>query len=233
MARPLMARHGARLCRLLAPVAVVLVVTACGGIAQPPPPPTVAPTPAVAPPTSQLPPTAVLPLAPCLNGRLLVGDLLAIEAEWQAGAAAAAERARQWQADARLVQLRIGCQPLAADFRWQGTFYSDSAQSYFFSDTGQTEPAEDDPGTIPTLPTDGLSFQQLHLALARAGQADTDAFNPASGVTVRLNTPASPFGPPGIPEAVVYYVAVDLPGETRDLFVSQADWSIYSYRSGG
>jgi len=172
-------------------------------------------------------------VVPCLTGRLTLGDLLEIESAWEAGVAAAAEQAGRWQGDARLVQLQIGCQPLETGFRWQGTFYSDSAQSFYFSDTGQTEPAEDDPATIPTLPLDDLSFQQLHVALARAGHADTDAFNPATGITVRLNVPSDPFGPPGIPEDVVYYVAVELPGDVRDLFVSGANWTIYSYRDAG
>lgn len=209
-----------------------LLLAGCGTLAEPPAPTagTGVPT-AVA--TSELPPTAVIAPVPCEDGRLAIGDLLAIDEDWQAGVTAATELARRWQADARLIQLKVGCQPLAAQFRWQGTFYSDSAQSFFLSDSGQTQPAEDDPSTIETLPTDGISFRQLHVTLARAGQVDADFFNPSSGVTIRLNTPNSPFGPPGIPEDVVYYVAVEHSGETRDLFVSQADWSIYSYRTGG
>lgn len=222
----------------VATLTLVLILAGCGGIAAPPLPPSPPPTPdgagaaqvASPPPASLARPTPPAAAVYCADGRLALGDLLKIETEWEAGVAAAADQARGWQADARLVQLRIGCQPLESGFRWQGTFYSDSAQSYFLSDTGQTEPAEDDPASIPTLPLEGISFQQLHLALARAGHADTDTFNPASGVTVRLNAPSEPFGPPGIPEAVVYYVAVELQGEVRDLFVSQTNWTIYSYR---
>ena len=220
--------------RAVAVLTLALVLAGCGGIATPLPPPDAAGTQALQvaspPPTSPVRPTPPGTAVRCENGRLTLGDLLTIETEWESGVATATEQARGWQADARLVQLRIGCQALESGFRWQGTFYSDSAQSYFFSDTGQTEPAEDDPASIPTLPLEGISFQQLHLALARAGHADTDTFNPASGVTVRLNAPSEPFGPPGIPEAVVYYVAVELQGEVRDLFVSQTNWTIYSYR---
>ncbi len=209
---------------------LALLLSGCGGIATPPLPPTVPPADASPPPTTtQLRPTPAAAIT-CADGRLTLGDLLTIEEEWQEGVAAATEQAQRWQADARLVQLQIGCQPLESGYRWQGLFYSDSAQSYYFSDTAQTEPAEADPATIPTLPLDGISFQQLHVILARAGHADTDSFSPTGGVTVRLNAPSQPFGPPGIPEAVVYYVAVEVQGEVRDLFVSQADWKIYSYR---
>lgn len=220
-------------CSAVRTLAIVLLalLAGCSGIATPPPPPTEAPADTSPPPTTSVvrltPPSESMP---CAGGRLTLGDLLAIEEAWQEGVATATEQAQRWQADARLVQLQIGCQPLEPDYRWQGLFYSDSAQSYYASDTGQTEPAEADPASIPTLPLDGLSFQQLHVTLARAGHADTDTFSPTSGITVRLNAPTQPFGPPGIPQAVVYYVAVELQGEVRDLFVSEADWTIYSYR---
>jgi hypothetical protein len=215
----------------LAVLLMALLLSGCGGIAAPPAPPTAVPAEASPPPTANLvrptPPSEPLP---CVAGRLTLGDLLAIEEEWEAGVAAATEQAQRWQADARLVQLQIGCQPLEEGYRWQGLYYSNSAQSYYFSDTGQTEPAEADPASIPSLPLDGISFQRLHVTLARGGHDDTDTFSPTSGVTVRLNAPSQPFGPPTIPEDVVYYVAVELQGEVRDLFVSEADWTIYSYR---
>jgi hypothetical protein len=216
--------------QVVAVLTLVLALAGCGGLAAPPPAGTEEPQVASPPPANSARPTPPATAVHCEDGRLTLGDLLKIETEWESGVAAATEQARGWQADARLIQLRISCQPLESGFRWQGTFYSDSAQSYFFSDTGQTEPAEDDPASIPTLPLEGISFQQLHLTLARAGHADTDTFNPTSGVTIRLNTPSEPFGPPEIPESVVYYVAVELQGEVRDLFVSQTDWTIRSYR---
>ena len=211
---------------------MVLTLAACGGVAAPPPAPTSGPsTPAsTAHPPTQAPPTARS--LPCAGGRLTVGDLPTVEAEWGAGIAAATERARAWHPDVRLVRLRVACQPLEPRFRWQGTFYSESAQSFFFSDTGQTDPAEVDPASVPTLPLDRISFRQLHLSLARAGYPDTTEFSPTSGVTVRLNAPVDPFGPPGTPQDIVYHVAVDDQGEIRDLFVSAAGWTVHQYQTG-
>lgn len=211
-------------------VALLAILAGCGELAAPPPVPTETPAIATPPPTRIVRPTPPGEARRCEDGRIQLGDLEEIENAWAEGVATATELAQRWQADARLVQLKVACQPLEEGFRWQGRFYSDSAQSYYFSDTGQTEPAEADPSTIPTLPLNDLSFQHLHLTLARAGYADTDAFNPTSGVTIRLNAASEPFGPPGIPEAVVYYVAIGLQGEVRDLFISEANWTIYSYR---
>ncbi len=216
------------------PALLLLMVTlsACGGIAAPPAAPSASP-PTMTPP----PPTATgAPVGaeaePCAGGRLTVGDLPEIDAAWGAGIAAATETARLWQEDARLVRLRVGCQPLESDFRWQGTFYSDAAQSFFLSDTGQTEPAEVDPADVPTLPLDRISFRELYRSLARAGHEDGDELSATNGVTIRLNAPEDPFGPPGIPRDIVYHVAVDDQGEVRDIFVSGADWIIYSYGDG-
>ena len=217
--------------RAIALALMVLALAACGGVAAPPSAPATGPS---TPPPAPEPPTRAAPTSParpCASGRLAVGDLPSAEAAWGAGIAAATDRARAWRPDVRLVRLRVACQPLEPDFRWQGTFYSESAQSFFFSDTGQTEPAEVDPASVPTLPLDRISFRQLHLSLARAGYPDTTALSPTSGVTVRLNTPVDPFGPPGTPEDVVYHVAVDDHGEIRDLFVSATDWTVYQYQT--
>ena len=187
------------------------------------------------PPTVTPPPPTATVVAPgteqvsCSGGRLTVGDLPEIDADWVAGIAAATETARLWQEDARLVRLRVGCQPLESIFRWQGTFYSDAAQSFFLSDTGQTEPAEVDPADVPTLPLDRISFRELYRSLARAGHNDQDELSATNGVTIRLNAPTDPFGPSGIPGDVVYHVAVEDQGEVRDIFVSGADWITYSY----
>ena len=213
--------------RLGALLLLLLVLAGCGGVAAPP----TARAPAATPPPTKAPATrpAAVPAAPCANGRLTVGDLPAIDAAWEAGMAEAAERARAWKADARLVRLRVACQPLEAAFRWQGRYYSDAAQSFFLSDTGETEPAEVEPASVPTLPLDRVSFRQLYLSLSRAGYPDDRALTAASGVTVRLNAPEDPFGPPDTPQDVVYHVAVDNGGEVQDLFVSGADWTIHPY----
>ena len=223
-------KHGSLARALVFLIVGVLFLTACGGVATPPSQPTGS---ATAPPTQPplVRPTPVVAVKPCHAGRLTVGDLRAIDANWQVGVRAATERARRWRADARLVWLRVACQPLEPQFRWQGTFYAESAQSFFLSDTGQTRPAEVEPANVPTLPMDRISFSEFQRSLARAGYADDAELSPTSGVMVRLNTPLDPFGPPGIPEDVVYHVAIEGSGEERDLFVSAADWTLYDYTS--
>ena len=216
----------ARMVRLVVPLPLLLLLIGCGGVAAPPSP---------RPPAASPPPTKVsvtrsaAPAAPCANGRLTVGDLPAVDAAWAAGMEETTERARAWKTDARLVRLRVACQPLEMAFRWQGRYYSDGAQSFFLSDTKETEPAEVEPGSVPTLPLDRVSFRRLYLSLSRAGYPDDRALTAASGVTVRLNAPEDPFGPPGTPQDVVYHVAVDNQGTVQDLFVSAADWTIHPY----
>ena len=208
---------------------IVIALAGCGGIASPSPIQTVGPLPAS--PITALPPRSRTPeVARCADGRLTVGDLREVDETWAEGVTGATERALAWQADARLVSLQVGCQPLEPLFRWRGTFYSDSAQAFFFSDTGQAEPAEVDPASVPVLPQERLSFRQLQLSLARAGYADGTLLSAAGGVTVRLNDPIDPFGPPGTPEDVVFHVAIDENGAVRDLFVSAATWTIHSYK---
>lgn len=212
--------------RLLPFALLPALLAACGGVAAPPasePAPTV--TPATRPPPTE--PTAVA--EPCADGRLTVGDLAAVDAEREAGIAAAEERAKRWRADARLVSLRVACQPLEPAFRWQGRFYSDAAQSFFLSDTTETAPAEVEPAGVPTLPRERLRFRELQLVLAQAGHEDADRLSATNGVEVRVNAPTDRFGPPNIPQDIVYHVAIDDQGEVRDLFVSGADWLLYPY----
>ena len=105
----------------------------------------------------------------CASGRLRVGDLADIGDEWVAGVQAAIETAREWRPDAELVTMQVGCAPLETAFRWQGTFYSETAQSFFYSDTGMSEPAEVDPAAVPVLPIEEVNFRELYLLLARSG----------------------------------------------------------------
>src|SRR5918995_2279348 len=208
----------------------VILLTGCSGISVPTPliadsMPTATPTPSPAP-ISLLTPRPER----CAGGRLRVGDLAAVGDEWVAGVQSAIETARTWRPDALLVTVQVGCAPLEAGFRWQGTFYSQTAQSFFFSDTGMSEPAEVDPASVPALPIDEVNFRELHLALARAGYVEDAELNPATGATVRLNAPTDPFGPAGTPQGLVYYVAVAGQGTVQDLFVSSPGWTIHSYQ---
>ena len=208
----------------------VFLLAGCSGISAPTPliaesVPTTTPTPSPAP-VSLLTPEPER----CAGGRLRVGDLAGVGDEWVAGVQSAIETARAWRPDALLVTVQVGCAPLEAGFRWQGTFYSQTAQSFFFSDTGMSGPAEVDPASVPALPIDEVNFRELHLALARAGYGEDAELNPATGATVRLNAPTDPFGPPGTPQGLVYHVAVVGQGTVQDLFVSSPGWTIHSYQ---
>lgn len=211
---------------------LMLALGGCGGIGGPAPP-RAERTPAGTPAATVAPTLTVLPSSeagPCRDGRLMVSDLTGIDKEWVAGVQAAIAKGLAWRADARLIRLRVGCGVLESSYRWQGMFYSESAQSFFLSDTGEQDPAEVEASEISTLPTGALSFVGLQNALARAGYADDTLVSASSGVEVRLNTDAEPFGPPSAPKNVVYYhVALDDQGVVRDLFVSADDWIIYLY----
>src|SRR5215213_11330533 len=112
--------------------AAVVLLAGCSGISMP--------TPLIAEsmPTATLTPSpariSLLTPVPerCAGGRLRVGDLAAVGDEWVAGVQSAIETAHAWRPDARLVTVQVGCAPLESGFRWQGTFYSQTAQSFFF-----------------------------------------------------------------------------------------------------
>ncbi|HEU5433850.1 MAG TPA: hypothetical protein VFU81_19430 [Thermomicrobiales bacterium] len=225
---PARARLGAR----LATAATALVLLAgCSGLAAPPPPPETTPTPVPSPTPPARP--AAMKRSPCSLAYLTVGDLIAIDSQWAAGVQAATEQAKSWRPDARLVSLQVGCAPLEDGYRWQGVYFSPAAQSFYYSDSAFTEPAEADPNAVPTLPLDRISFTQLHLALAHAGYGDGAPLDAAGGVEVRLNTASDPYGPPGTPQDVVYHVAIEDQGQVRDIFVSGQNWTIYSYQDAG
>jgi hypothetical protein len=211
-------------------VVACVVLTGCSGISAPTPliaesAPTATPSPSPAP-VSLLTPVPER----CAGGRLRVGDLATVGDEWGAGVQSAIESARAWRPDAQLVMMQVGCAPLEAGFRWQGAFYSQTAQSFYLSDTGLSEPAEIDPASVPVLPLDQVNFRELHLALARSGFEDDEELNPSTGATVRLNAPTDPFGPPDVPQGLVYHVAVIDQGNVRDLFISSPGWTIHSYQ---
>ncbi len=211
-------------------VVLCIILAGCTGVSVPTPliaesDPTVTPSPSPAPVTLLTP----VPER-CAGGRLRVGDLATVGDEWGGGVQSAIEIARAWRPDAQLVTMQVGCAPLEAGFRWQGTFYSRTAQSFFFSDTGMSEPAEIDPASVPALPLDEVDFRELHLALARAGYGEDAELNPATGATVRLNAATDPFGPPGTPQGLLYHVAVVDQGNVQDLFVSSPGWTIHSYQ---
>lgn len=214
----------------------VLTLTLLGGCSS-----FSAPTPLIADssPAAMPSPTAIpVPLLTpvterCAGGRLRVGDLAAVANEWGAGVQTAIETALAWRPDARLVTMQVACAPLEAGFRWQGTFYSQTAQSFFSSDTRLSQPAEVDPALVPILPLDEIDFGRLHQVLIDAGYSETAELNPASGATVRLNAPGNPFGPPGTPQGLIYHVAIVDESSIQDVFISSSDWAIHSYQDRG
>jgi hypothetical protein len=213
-------------------ILATLVLVSCGG----PTPGRLVDDPALATSTVAAPDATATATAPpagrtCATGKLTVGDLQQADAGLADALAAAAEKAAAWQADARLHRLRLGCAVLEPRLRWQVTYYSDTAQSFFHSDTGELEPAEVDPSVVGTMPTNDISFVSLRRSLAKAGYADDATLSPATGVDIRLNTAALPFGPPDAPkDAVYFHVAIDHRGEIKDLFVSAVDGTVYQYR---
>lgn len=205
----------------------LVVLSGCAG-------PSAARTPDATPTTTATAAAAVTPgtQAICADARLIIGDLPQMDLEWHAGIEAATAKAVAWQADARLTRLRVGCQLFESGFRWQATYYSEQAQTFYVSDTGETQPAEVAPADVPTLPLDQISFGLLRRSLAKAGYEDQDVISASIGVDLRFSTEAIPFGPPTAPRNVmIYHVAVERRGETRDVFVDGSDGSVYRYTS--
>jgi hypothetical protein len=208
------------------------VLAGCAGPAASPNSATQEPTAPSTATTDQASPETAESRLICSDGRLLIGDLTAMNQEWQAGVAAATTKARRWQDDVRLTRLRVGCQLFESGFRWQAVFYSESAQTFYASDTGETEPAEVAPEDVPTLPTDSIDFGVLRRALAKSGFEDGDVISASIGVDVRFNTDKVRFGPADAPvDVLIYHVAIERNGETRDVFVDGATGDVYRFTS--
>jgi hypothetical protein len=205
-------------------------LTACGGpsLSQGNDQPT--PTQAATPTVESAPATPDIERRTCGDGRLLIGDLAAMDQQWKDGVHRAQERASEWQDDAKLASLRVGCELLEPGFRWQATFYSPSSQAYFESDTGRVEAAEDDPAAVPELSTTGISFDVLQQALHAEGYDDSMEFDPSTGVELMPSTPSHIFGPPkSPPDSTFFHVAIRYRGEVKDLFVDVEDGKVYRY----
>jgi hypothetical protein len=93
-------------------------------------------------------------------------------------------------------------------------------------------PAGIDPDAVPSLEGVTFEFGAVYRALIKSGYNDTDAISPSTGVDVRVNTDKSSFGPPNTPKnAVIYHLAIQRLGETKDVFVDGATGSVYRYTS--
>lgn len=166
----------------------------------------------------------------CIDGRLRISDLATADEYLSDGRQAIQVNAEQWQQDARLVELRLSCPLLKTGLQWEGTFFSETAQANFATNTGDIEPAEEAPEDIPTLDVSGVSFQVVHRSLLRAGFSDELRLAAASSVTVRLSTEQNPFGPATAPRGAIYvHVAVEELGVIKDVWINGADGTIYRY----
>lgn len=171
------------------------------------------------------------PDAPCANGRLRVRDLTLVDASLEKGVQRAEEQAKAWKPDARLYTLRLGCPLLVSGYQWEGVFFSEDAQALYATDTGASEAVDDDPKTIPTLDPAGISLQNVYRSLVRAGFNDDLLLSAQGGVTIRASTDSHPFGPQEAPRGEVYaHMAIEVSGQTTDVWVAVEDGTIYRYR---
>lgn len=167
---------------------------------------------------------------PCAGGRLTIGDLAALDDGLAIGIAIAGERAENWQSDAILVAVRVGCELLEPNFHWRATFFSDRIQTYFFSDTGETAVAATGSRANGELSLEGVSYTDLGVSLLRAGYVPDVSLDPGGNVEVRVNSDANPFGPSNVPDsAIVFHVALESRGEIVDLFIDASDGTVYQY----
>jgi hypothetical protein len=166
----------------------------------------------------------------CADGRMRIGDLEGADSTMARGIEAAQSVATAWEPDARLTTLILGCPLLMPGYRWQGIFFSETAQAYLHTDTGDTIATNDEPDTVRTLVTDGLTLSTLYRSLVRAGFTDDLMIDVSNGVTIRYNTRELGFGPPNAPVNTIYYhVAIEQRGEIKDVWVSAEDGTIYRY----
>jgi len=170
------------------------------------------------------------PGAPCAAGRLRVGDLDNADPSLKRGVEQATAKAQAWQQDARLYSLRLGCPLLTTGYQWEGTFFSETAQAFYRTDTAQIDASDDAPESIPTLDSESVSLRPVYRSLIRAGFTDSLLLSAAGGVTIRPSTDEQPFGPQTAPRGQVYaHVAIEERGQVTDVWVSLADGTIYRY----
>lgn len=171
--------------------------------------------------------------AHCIDSRLRVGDLKTIDNTLDPGVKRATEEATDWQKDARLYTLRLGCPLLITGVKWEGVFFSESAQAFYETDTGKVEPVEVDPQLIPTLDPSQFRMSSVYEALIAYGFTDDLLLTPAGGVTIKTNTNQLPFGPPSVEKGTVYaHVAVEQQDVIVDVWVSMSDYSVHTYQAG-
>lgn len=173
------------------------------------------------------------PNAACAMSRLKVGDLREIDTTIGPGVERATEEAQQWQSDARLYTLRLGCPLLVSGVKWEGVFFSQSAQAFYETDTGKVDPVEVDPTLIPTLAPDRFRMSLVYDSLIEYGFTDDLLLTAQGGVTIKVSTNELPFGPPSAPRGHVYaHMAIEQQDVIIDVWVSLTDGKIYTYQLG-
>jgi hypothetical protein len=167
---------------------------------------------------------------PCFDGRLRIRDLQRADASLASGLERVTRLAAEWEQDARLFALRLGCPLLETGYQWEATYFSQSAQAFYATDTAEVQAAEDDPNTIPTLETADLSMVPVYQSLLRAGYSEDSPLGAVGGVTIRMSTDEQRFGPPSAPTGDIYFhVAILERGEVIDVWIAAKDGTIFRY----
>ncbi len=177
-------------------------------------------------------PEGEAPGAQCSDGQLRVGDLQFMDEEWQRYRGMLDARANEWEGDSFMTALRVNCGILERGYRWSGTYYSPSQQAFFETDSGTAVGAEFDPDDAAELPAD-LKFGSVWRALIKAGYTDDTHLTATIGVSLQVNSEATPLGPGEVPDgATVCHVGLDHLGEIRDLFITIDDGAVYRHTFG-
>jgi len=167
---------------------------------------------------------------PCFDGRLRIRDLEHADSSIPEGLERVYALGAEWEEDATLYSLRLGCPLLETGYQWEGTFFSRSAQAFSSTDTSGIQADEDDPNSVLELGTDGLQVLFVYRSLVRAGFDEDSLLGAVGGVTIRYNTGEQPFGPPSAPKDDVYFhVSIQERGEVVDIWVASRDGTIYRY----
>jgi hypothetical protein len=206
--------------RLVVGVALICALAAPSGMAQDSTPP-----PLVGESDTSL---------PCFDGRLRIRDLASVDDDIPAGLDRVYEIGLDWEDDAQLFSLRLGCPLLETGIQLDGVFFSRNAQAFYYTATNEIRATNADPDTVPILDTNqGVEVSFVYRSLVRAGFAEDALLAAIGGVTVRPNTAAQPFGPPAAPKGDVYFhVSIEDRGEVVDLWIASRDGKIYQYPSG-
>jgi hypothetical protein len=168
--------------------------------------------------------------APCESGTLHIKDLDEIQKRWQAGVSSTGQRAAGWQEDSYLVELAVSCELFESGFRWQSTYFSRNAQSYYRADTAEVIPANADPDTIIALPQDELDFETLMTVLLADPRFQLRTPYVITALDVRVSTATRTIGPSDVPTgATIYHVTIQAPGQTLELYVDVGAKKIYQF----